>query len=219
VNLQENPAPAHEETTKGPRLFIAIPLPDAIRRQVAELSANLQKGFQFTPNRPSWSNPEAIHLTLIFLGETPAGMVEPISRILDEVAADFEQLRIEVKRLGVFPHWRHPKVLWAGIRDRSHQVEPLHQALEKRLVQLGFRPEEKEFHPHLTLARFKYLKGVAAVESVVNSHQSFKFGPFHAPEMVLYQSRLHPLGAIHTPLHRAALKPPTRPEMPEEDEK
>lgn len=209
-DMQNSQPSSRSESAGSLRLFIAVPLPDEIRKQVAGLSANLQKGFQFTPNRPSWSDPETTHLTLVFIGSQPEALVEPIAQLLDDVAADFEQLRLEIKRLGVFPHWRNPKVLWAGVRDRTHQVEAMHTALERRLTRFGYTPEARDYHPHLTLARFKFLKGAQMVESVVNNHQGFKFGPFIAPELVLFKSVLHPSGAQHTPLHRAALKPSTR---------
>lgn len=193
------------------RLFIAVPLPADIRAQVAALSGNLQKGVQFTPNRPSWSDPATTHLTLLFLGQTDEDKVPAITRALDRVGPQFAPLRIEVKRLGVFPNWRSPRVLWAGIRERSHQITDLQKAVERAMVNLGYVPEEKEFHPHLTLARFKQLKGVSMIEKIVNDHQRYMFGPFEAPEVVLYKSELNPGGARHTALHRVTLSAPPRP--------
>lgn len=185
------------------RLFIAVPLPEEIRRQVGQLCQNMQKGIQFTPCRPTWSATETMHLTLVFLGPKSPEQVEPIARAMDRVTANFGPLRIEIKRLGVFPNWRNPRVLWAGIRERSHQIEELHRRLERAMASFGYEPEPREYSPHLTLARFKSLKGTSAIEGIVNSHQAFKFGPFDAPEIILYKSVLHPGGARHTALHHA----------------
>lgn len=203
-----SPQPAASEQL---RLFIAIPLPDEIRREVASLSRRLQNGFQFTPCRPSWSDPETMHLTLVFLGAMEEKLAEPIGRGLNRVAAGFSPMRLEIKRLGVFPHWRNPRVLWTGIRDRSHQIESLHRALERSMEQFGYRPERKEYHPHLTLARFKSLAGVKAAEGIVINHLGFKFGPFETPRVILFKSVLHPSGARHTPLDEALLSLPPRP--------
>jgi RNA 2',3'-cyclic 3'-phosphodiesterase len=214
---------AHRSEAKPLRLFIAIDLPEAIRAQLDQLSSNLQKGFLFTPSHPSWSGAAGMHLTLAFLGNRPGELVKPLGRAMDQVAQGFAPLIIEIKRLGVFPHWRNPRVLWAGIRDRSHQIEDLHRLLEQQLTYLGYEPEGRDFHPHLTLARFKSVKGAHAGESIVNSHQDFKFGPFEAGEMILFRSELHPAGARYTPLHRAKFSAPAKhfggpPLHPEEEE-
>ena len=201
---QENssPPPAGD---KPFRLFIAIPLPDDIRQKMAELSRNLQKGIQFTPSHPTWSNIDGVHLTLAFLGNKAPRVVEPIGRMMDEVCADYAPLLIEIKRLGVFPHWRNPRVLWAGTRDRTRQIQALRKILEQRLTWFGYEPEAREFHPHLTLARFKSPKGATAAEGVVISHQDYKISPFEAPELVLFRSVLHPAGAQYMVMHQARL--------------
>jgi 2'-5' RNA ligase len=151
-----------------------------------------------------------MHLTLAFLGGQPEDRVKPLGRAMDQVAQGFAPLILEIKRLGVFPHWRNPRVLWAGIRDRSHQIQELHRLLERQLTAFDYTPEEREYHPHLTLARLKSPKGAGAGESIVNAHQDYKFGPFEAPEMVLFRSVLHPDGARYTPLHRARFSAPAR---------
>jgi 2'-5' RNA ligase len=204
----------HPESPQAPpaaagemlRLFIALDMPAAILDHVAALSEKLQKGARFTVCHPSWADPRTIHLTLIFLGKMPAERVPDIAQSMETAALGIGPQRLEIKRLGVFPHWRRPSVLWAGIRDRTHQLGALHQALEKQLQPLGYRPESREFHPHLTLARFKSIKGVAMMEEVVKHHQGFVFGPFETAGLTLFKSDLNPQGAIHTPLRQVALQ-------------
>lgn len=198
-------APSGRSAESGLRLFMAIALPDAIRSQVATLAGNLQKGAQFTSCRPSWAHPETMHLTLVFLGARPASQVEPIAAAMENAASLYAPLTLEIKGLGVFPNWGRPRVLWAGMRDRSRQIDQLHGALERAMRPFAYEPEGRPYHPHLTLARFKTLRGVSAMESVVQSHSSFKFGPFDARELILFRSELDPAGARHTPLRRAPL--------------
>ncbi|MCE5227967.1 RNA 2',3'-cyclic phosphodiesterase [bacterium] len=184
------------------RLFLAIPLPDEVRAELEDLTARLKKGAQFTRCRPSWVHAGSIHLTLAFLGNTPPDKVDAISGAASRVAAAFSPLRIEIKRLGVFPDWHHPRVLWAGLRDRTHQLEDLQRKLNDSLSLIGFRPDDKPFRPHLTLARIKSLTGVTQLRSVVESHQDFHATAFDAGRLVLFRSQLDPAGAIHTPLGR-----------------
>lgn len=184
------------------RMFLAIPLPEDVRREVDELSLRLRKGAQFTPARPSWVHTDSIHITLVFLGNTPVDKVEAIKDAAGRVAARFSPLRFEIKRLGVFPDWHRPRVLWAGMRERTHQIESLHRLLNESLVPIGFTPEAKPFHPHLTLARIKSLAGIGPLRSVVESHMDYETTPFEATELILFRSRLDPAGAIHTPVGR-----------------
>lgn len=184
------------------RLFLAIPLPEHVRAQIEDLSTRLQKGVQFTKARPSWVNTHSIHLTLAFLGGTPPAKVDAISAAALQVAGGFSPLRIEIKRLGVFPDWHRPRVLWAGMRERTHQLETLQRSLNDALARIGFRPDSKPFHPHLTLARIKSLSGIEPLGSIVESHQDYRVTPFEAGELVLFRSELNPADAIHTPLGR-----------------
>ncbi len=194
--------PEEQEALSGGalRLFLAVPLPPPILAEMTDLSGRLQKGLQFSTFRPSWSRPESMHLTLLFLGRTEPDRVDPIIKTTQAVAARFAPLRLEIKRLGVFPQWRSPRVLWVGVRERTHQLAELHRRLGGALATLGYEPEAREYHPHLTLARIKSLKGVSALQTIVESHQGFKFGPFQAGELVLYSSRLAAGGATHTVL-------------------
>lgn len=198
--------PANTDSLKAAmwRLFLAVPLPENVRAEIEDISTRLQKGVQFTRSRPSWVNVHSIHLTLAFLGNTPQARVEPIREAAARVAAAFSPLRIEIKRLGVFPDWHHPRVLWAGMRERTHQLETMQRALSDALAPIGFQPDNKPFRPHLTLARIKSLTGIEALRSIVESHQDYRVTPFEAGELVLFRSELHPAGAIHTPLGRFA---------------
>ena len=48
------------------RLFVALDLPDAVRRALADLIAQLKP----KSRSARWVRPESMHLTLKFLGET-----------------------------------------------------------------------------------------------------------------------------------------------------
>ena len=150
--------------------------------------------------RPSWSRPETIHVTLAFLGQKPRTMIDPMREALREVTARFAPLVIEIKGLGVFPNWQRPRVLWAGLRERTHQIDALHQAVERCLERFDYEPEAREYRPHLTLARFGGLRGVNAAQGIVMAHKDFRAPTFDAPACMLFESELHPSGARHTAL-------------------
>ena len=198
--MNESAAPPAETASQPMRLFIALDIPRGARDQVTALG---HKRIQFTPCHPSWVPPENRHLTLVFLGGKSPDEVKPISEAMDRILRDFSPLKLEFKRLDVFPSWRRPKVLWIGVRDRTHQIGELRTSLEEAMHPFGYEPDPKPFRPHLTLARFRSLKGIQAAESVIHSHQGFRFGPFRVGELILFQSVLSPAGASYTVLHRS----------------
>lgn len=180
------------------RLFIAIALPDETRKALAELSRRLQGGFAFTPCRPSWVKPEAMHLSLRFLGATDPQQVDPLADEIARVAAQCAPIRLKLLGLGVFPHWRRPRVIWAGVSEKKgKRLARLQSELEDVATGFGFEPSPAPFRPHLTLARLRRAKGVAAARKVVESHHDFQIPAFKAVEVVLYRSELHPTGARH----------------------
>ena len=53
----------------------------------------------------------------------------------------------------MFPSERHAKVLWAGVEAKADLIV-LHRAIGRALTDaIGFRPEERPYSPHITLAR------------------------------------------------------------------
>jgi 2'-5' RNA ligase len=204
------PADAPITPTDAPmRMFVALPLPEPIVNQIADLSTRLRKAVAFTGCRTRWVHPGAFHLTLAFLGDRPASLATRIAERLEALSAGFSPQRLEIKHLGVFPHWSRPRVLWVGIRDRTHQLAELHARVNAALQDFDYTPESNAFRPHITLTRFKSFRDIAAVETLARQHDDFRFGPFFADELVLFRSRLSPDGARHERLsaHRLSITP------------
>jgi len=178
------------------RLFIAIPLPAAVKQHLEELEQPIE-GVR-------WQHNGQYHLTLKFLGETEDSKVSELQQELANIQPDI--FAISLKGFGYFPQGRHPKVLWAGIK-KSHHLLDLHKRVEKVCQSFGFEPENRDFKPHVTLAR---MNGVAKrdVMSFINQHKQFQIPNIPVEEFVLYESRLHSDGAMHIrlrtfPLHRS----------------
>ena len=62
----------------------------------------------------------------------------------------------------------------------------------------GFRLEQRRFHPHITLMRFKkpLRRGVAS--RWIQAHLDFRIESFSVREFALYESQLRPGGAVYT---------------------
>jgi len=182
------------------RSFIALELSREIYKNLDQLIENLKKGVQFTPAKPNWVKPKSIHLTLKFLGNIEERKVEGIGEVLKKAACETHPFLIRIRGLGVFPHPRKPRVLWCGITKGEQQTQRLQKRIDRSLAPLGFEKEKRPFHPHLTLARIKTLRGSAALMNIIKTHENALVGECPINRIILFKSQLHPDGAIYTRL-------------------
>ena len=136
--------------TEQIRSFIAIELPDEVRRKLGQLEERLKSGGQ-APVR--WVHPESIHLTLKFLGDIAATRVGEITEAMAQSARGITPFTIEVSGTGVFPNVRRARVAWVGLGGEVDKLLQLQKNIESNLAILGFAAEERDFTPHLTIAR------------------------------------------------------------------
>jgi 2'-5' RNA ligase len=194
------------------RTFLALELPDALRAGVAEIIARLQKGVMFTGAHPKWVDPASIHLTLKFFGDTTLEQRDEILHALRPVAKRHAPHRVRLEGIGVFPTPRQPRVLWLGVK-KAHALNALQEAIDAALDPIGWETEEREYRPHLTLARIKGQRRTQPLMDVVRSHRGLTLGEWPVNEMVLMQSTLRPAGAEYISLARIPLtgtEPPPR---------
>jgi 2'-5' RNA ligase len=172
-----------------PRLFVAIDLPDAIKQQLLDLQTHIPTA--------RWAKSEQMHLTLRFIGEVADEQVEPIKSSLATVTAS--PFDLTLRHVGHFPPGKRtlPRVLWVGM-DQQPALNDLHQQIESALSQLDFKPDNKLFSPHITLARLKLNRPARQVDHFLSKHEQFNAGTFTATEFRLYSSLLMPQGAVYT---------------------
>jgi 2'-5' RNA ligase len=142
--------------------------------------------------------PKNIHVTIRFLGNISANMIEKIHEEMKKIS--FAPFQVEVKGVGVFPNLKHPTVVWAGIRKGSEQLRNIFQQLEPRIQALGFKPDPKGFSPHLTIARVKTGRNKAELTACINKLADYEFGIIQAKCLRLKKSVLTPKGPIYSTL-------------------
>ena len=161
------------------RLFIGIPLPDEVRAEVAAAVAQLRRGGEDL----RWSAPEAWHITLQFLGNAGAEQFECLKASLGEMHS-----RPAPVRLGALGTFERVGVVFVDVEVRP-ELAALQQQVVAATAKCGFMPEDKPFHPHITLARArgrKIFRGLPAPRSW--SDHPPQFTPFEAREFLLYES-------------------------------
>jgi len=123
-----------------------------------------------------------------------------------QAAQDQTAFPLRAKALGCFPHPARPRVLWVGLDDPRQALENLNERLMAALTPLGFSPEDRPFHPHLTLARIQNVRRSSQLLSMLQMYQNRDFGEFLVTQMHLVQSQLQHGGSLYTILHSVALQ-------------
>lgn len=175
------------------RLFVAIPLPEAVREKLS--------GLYQTMDGVRWQSQSQLHITLKFLGETDRDQLPELIRGLKSIRDS--AFRMTISGFGTFPEKGRPKILWIGVA-KPEPLEELQQKVEQQCVEIGFEGEDRPFIPHITLAR---IKGTPRrdVMSFINQHKTVKFSRVPVNEFVLYESKLQPDGAVHEKVEKFTL--------------
>jgi 2'-5' RNA ligase len=166
------------------RLFIGIPLSPEVVHEVAELTERLKS----PSDGLRWSAPSGWHITLQFLGSTSTDQYDCVVRALRQIRQ--APLEIQLEAPGFFDN---AGVFFAGVR-LSSALTRLQQLVTGATKPCGFPPEERSYHPHITLARAKGGRGPFNVlKSRVTSTK--EFSSFMASEFLLYESFPGPGGS------------------------
>jgi RNA 2',3'-cyclic 3'-phosphodiesterase len=183
------------------RSFLAIELPEAIRNKIDEIQGDLKSSYADV----RWVSPEKIHLTLKFFGNIEEARVESIIKAIENPVRNTPAFTVKVRRIGAFPHWKSPRVIWMGLIDEKGILGPFQKELETELEGVGFEREAKAFRPHLTLGRVNSSRGKEGLIRKVERYQEEDFGNFTVERLVLFKSDLRPAGPIYTPLREVSL--------------
>ncbi len=184
------------------RTFIAAEMPQSVRSRGLDLIERLRPAGADV----KWTAADQMHLTLKFLGDVPATDVPGVCDAVADAASGIEPFEIECGGAGAFPSASRPRTLWLGLTDGHEPMAALHKAVETALADLGFRPEHRRFHGHLTLGRVRQGKrGIAELSQLIEQNSDFPAGAASISELVIFSSELTRQGPIYTVLGRAPL--------------
>lgn len=142
--------------------------------------------------------PDALHVTLAFLGHRALDEIEPAREALRGVAAPVGALSLG-EPLWLSP--RRPHVLTVAVVDPDGALARLQEALTEALSDaVGFVPDRRAFRPHVTVARVR--------RGAVPRRGGLPEAPraaFTGEALALYRSWLGSGPARYEPLERVAL--------------
>ena len=182
---------------KNIRAFLAIEPPEDLLQTVIRLQEKLKREIS---GRLSWTKPGRQHLTLKFFGDVSAGDVDQISRILHNRLQFGAAIRLKIEKLGILPDASRPRVLWCDTSGNVEGLAALQKQMEADFAGIGFPEEDRPFRAHLTLARIKDPREISGLNDALTKHAAFSAGEFQVREMILFQSKRTPQGAIYTRL-------------------
>jgi len=160
-NIRPQLAGAYKRQEIKMRLFIAINFSNEIKGKLADAQDALRK-HALSGN---FTRTENLHLTLIFLGETPQNRLETIKQAIDSI----QEKAFELRANGSGRFSRNGGDIWWIGMEENHTLKKIHSVLADSLTASGFDIEEREFKPHLTLARKVLLKNEKNIPKITGS--------------------------------------------------
>jgi len=183
------------------RIFIAIELPEDIKKNLEGLQEELKKASADV----KWVKPENIHLTLKFLGSVPVQQIPEIVQELKNGLAAFGFFSVGIAKIGSFPEKGKPRVIWAGVEKGNEIVARLQDKVEDLLQRFNFACEEREYSSHLTIGRVKGPNNIKSLQELLAGKFSVQFGEMPVEDISIIRSDLKPDGPAYTILERIKL--------------
>ncbi len=182
------------------RCFVAVNLPDNVRRLMGTIIAELKKAGADV----KWVDARNIHLTLKFLGNTNAALIPAIIDALGKKLSLYKPFYITIAGVGCFPSEKRPRVIWIGMED-SEILKELQQDIDLVLSSFGFAPDDRPFSPHFTIGRVKSMQKIRELMYSFEDLRKTEFGSIEVSSIHVVKSELRPAGAEYRSLGRILL--------------
>lgn len=141
------------------RLFLAINLNDSLKNElmytISVIKGNTMKG--------SFTKRANLHITLAFIGEVSQSRLRELIQTMNKVR--FHSFSIKLSKLGQF--CVRGELLYYRYISYSSELISLQQLIATELKKASFSVDEKEFIPHITLARRCLIKDNLLSDEVI----------------------------------------------------
>lgn len=180
------------------RLFVAVNLPDDVRRAIGAATDPLRRA-----GLPvKWVDPGGLHLTLKFLGAVDSAQVPGVREALERACSGARAFALPLGGFGAFPSPERARVVWVGC-EPVPPLELLQHGVEREFAALGYSLEGRPFRPHLTLGRSRAPGGVHGLAPLL---ADATFADTVTVRTVdLMESTLSPAGARYAVRHAVPL--------------
>jgi RNA 2',3'-cyclic 3'-phosphodiesterase len=125
------------------KLFFALWPAEGVRRALWQTGGILHQVWNGRRMKP-----DTLHMTLVFLGETPVSRLEELKGLAGRIQG--RQFDLAIKHAAC---WRHNKVGFLSPQDTPPALAQLVYGLEESLEAAGIEFEQRPYKPHITLLR------------------------------------------------------------------
>ncbi len=176
------------------RAFLALTLPAEVRKSVFSIGERLRS----SDVQAAWEPEEKLHITVRFLGHLSPDSLQKVTSEIQPITAEVRPFDILFTHVGAFPHAKTARVIWCGAH-KSDTLMRLMKDAEDACRRAGLEPENRQPHPHCTLARVKRNHENPNLTALL---KSVTFDPIltRASELTLMKSVLHQRGSTHSML-------------------
>jgi RNA 2',3'-cyclic 3'-phosphodiesterase len=188
------------------RVFIAIDIGDAVRREVTRVVTTLTGKLEAatTPPKVVWVKPDALHVTIKFIGEVEPPEVERLQELLAPPIA-IAPFELEWRGVGTFPNNKHPRALWLGVINGAAPLAQVEAEVSRRVAGANaVELDDRAFLPHLTIGRVK-MAGAGVDWPKILQAVEVKRVTSIVDRVTLYRSELSHRGPNYTGLVSAPL--------------
>lgn len=193
------------------RVFLAIEFPEVIKSPYRDALPEFRRRFP----ELRWVQPECLHLTLRFLGEIADEEAITLEEPVRTIARNETPFSFSLGLAGAFGPPVSPRTFWLSVDEGGKALTRLQPRLEQLVQDRGFRPDDKRWAPHATLARRRQKRAsrsspgtppatLAAWKEAAAAAGLVGLG-FEVGEIALLSSLLRPTGPVYSPVWRVAL--------------
>lgn len=130
------------------RLFTAINFDGDFKSQIYQAGQSAARHFV----KCRLTEPQNIHLTVVFLGEIESDKIPAIKKAMD--GCPRQKTEIEICGTGMF---RGGDILFLKVKENKELIN-LYDSLVKNLAAFGIMAENRKYIPHITIAQQARLK-------------------------------------------------------------
>ncbi len=166
------------------RVFAAIAVKGEAQQRLAAWSHSMQQQYAFR----KWTATADFHITLQFYGDVNRAALPELSQTLAATVAAHSPFDLQLGSSGYFGLPERPRVWWIDPEGDRSALCALQQDIVHACEALGFKAENRPYHPHITVAR-KYAGTEPFAASLAEDIKLDKM-VWQVEDVVLYCTRM-----------------------------
>jgi RNA 2',3'-cyclic 3'-phosphodiesterase len=188
------------------RLFIAVDLPDAVKKKLGAYSRQLYDALRDPGSEVRWVDQAQFHITLKFLGDCDESRIPALQKSLQAMCLSEKPFNLQVTGSEPFPATGAPRVLWVRLGEGQNILGRIAEKTEEACKALGFPFEAHPYTPHVTLGRIKRPGEPGAIQAALDAVSFPALEAWSVHSVDLIRSHLSARGSAYETVHPLPLQ-------------